>query len=154
MGPEKVQRDKRPEQSPVCEAVGAWVSSLGLLKVSPQSETQGYFTHINYRWWYVGCLRYYCSSTHNIIVSLAIEAQLSDQSHFTAWLHPESQLCDLEWFVQISLDAVFFLPVTRECWCLSWGVALRMIDIVGKAYVTNGSHTRVSCPVVACFTCL
>lgn len=75
-----------------------------------------------------GMLAVYVIIVLQLIVSLyplAIEAQLSDQSHFTAWLHPESQLCELEWFVQISLDAVvffcfcFFLPVTRECWCLS-----------------------------------
>ena len=46
-------------------------------------------------------------STHKIIVSLAVEAQLSEQSHFKSWLYLESQLCDLELFIQVSLDVVF-----------------------------------------------
>lgn len=46
-----------------------------------------------------GMLAVYVIIVLQLIISLyplAIEAQLSDQSHFTAWLHPESQLCELE----------------------------------------------------------
>ena len=53
------------------------------------------------------CLYYYSFSTHKIIVSLAVEAQLSEQSYFKSWLYSESQLCDLELFIQVSLDVVF-----------------------------------------------